>query len=186
MAKASKVTKSEKLHTEPTKIPGRIIDLKEDNSIDVDWAAASKGFGSMDVNFLAGVSSQLANLGSDPSRLDANAVAFLASIVAGVAPRDTTEALLATQMAAIHNSVILMTTRLTRARTIAEQDSAERALNKLARTFALQVEGLARYRNGGRPKVVVEHVTVAGGDYLMDNTVEQKPEPVQEQLPELN
>ena len=126
------------------------------------------------------------NLVSDPSRPDANAVAFLASIVAGVAPSDTTEALLATQMAAVHNSVILMTTRLRNARTVGEQDSAERALNKLARTFALQVESLARYRNGGRQKVVVEHVTVAGGDYLMDDSVDQKPEPVPEQLPEMN
>ena len=61
MAKASKVTESEKPQTVATKIPGRIIDLNENNCLDVDWAAASKGFGSMDVNFLLGVSSQLAN-----------------------------------------------------------------------------------------------------------------------------
>jgi hypothetical protein len=40
---------------------------------------------------------------------------------------------------------------------IQQQDSAERAFNKLARTFAAQVEALKRYRTGGQQKVTVEH-----------------------------
>ena len=45
--------------------------------------------------------------------------------------------------------------------TLHQQDSAERALNKLARTFASQVEALKRYRTGGEQKVTVQHVTVS-------------------------
>jgi hypothetical protein len=44
-----------------------------------------------------------------------------------------------------------------------QQDSAERAFNKLARTFAAQVEALKRYRSGGEQTVRVEHVTVNEG-----------------------
>jgi hypothetical protein len=50
--------------------------------------------------------------------------------------------------------------RLLNARNIPERDSSERTLNKLARTFAAQVEALKRYRTGGDQKVTVEHVTV--------------------------
>jgi hypothetical protein len=40
---------------------------------------------------------------------------------------------------------------------------AERAFNKLARTFAAQVEALKRYRTRGQQRVTVEHVTVNAG-----------------------
>jgi hypothetical protein len=36
----------------------------------------------------------------------------------------------------------------------------ERALNRLARTFAAQVETLKKYRTGGEQKVTVQHVSV--------------------------
>jgi hypothetical protein len=42
--------------------------------------------------------------------------------------------------------------RLADVETIAQQDSAKRALNKLARTFAMQMEALKRYRTGGEQK----------------------------------
>ena len=53
---------------------------------------------------------------------------------------------------------------------IRQQDSAERAFNKLARTFAAQVEALKRYRSGGEQTVRVEHVTVnEGGQAIVGN-----------------
>jgi hypothetical protein len=50
--------------------------------------------------------------------------------------------------------------RLNHVENIPQQDSAERAFNKLARTFTTQMEALKRYRTGGQQKVTVEHVTV--------------------------
>lgn len=41
--------------------------------------------------------------------------------------------------------------------------SAERAFNKLARTFTTQLEALKRYRSKGDQTVRVEHVTVNEG-----------------------
>ena len=53
--------------------------------------------------------------------------------------------------------------RLAHVDNIPQQDSAERAFNKLTRTFTAQVEALKRYRTGGEQKVTVQHVTVNEG-----------------------
>ena len=42
-------------------------------------------------------------------------------------------------------------------------DMQERALNRLARTFAAQMEALKRYRSKGEQRVYVERVTVNEG-----------------------
>ena len=57
--------------------------------------------------------------------------------------------MLAAQMAVIHTATMTFARRLANVETIEQQDSAERALNKLARTFAMQMEALKRYRTGG-------------------------------------
>jgi hypothetical protein len=78
--------------------------------------------------------------------------------------------MLAAQMAAVHNATMILARRLNHVDNIPQQDSAERAFNKLARTFAAQVEALKRYRTGGQQKVTVEHVTVnAGGQAIVGN-----------------
>jgi len=60
--------------------------------------------------------------------------------------------------------------RLAHVENIPQQDSAERAFNKLARTFAAQVEALKRYRSGGEQTVRVEHVTAnEGGQAIVGN-----------------
>ena len=60
--------------------------------------------------------------------------------------------------------------RLAHVENIHQQDSAERAFNKLTRTFAAQVEALKRYRSGGEQKVIVQHVNVGeGGQAFVGN-----------------
>ena len=57
-----------------------------------------------------------------------------------------------------------------RQRTLAQQDAAERALNKTARTFAAQMDSLKRYRSKGQQLVRVERVTVEdGGQAIVEN-----------------
>jgi hypothetical protein len=53
--------------------------------------------------------------------------------------------------------------------------TAERVFNKLARTFAVQVEALKRYRTGGEQKVTVQHVTVNEGGQAIVGTVSPAP-----------
>jgi hypothetical protein len=57
----------------------------------------------------------------------------MVSVVKGIEPRDQTT--LAAQMAGIHKTIMTFTRRLSNVETIQQQDSAERALNKLARTL---------------------------------------------------
>ena len=94
----------------------------------------------------------------------------MASIVRGIEPQDQIEAMLASQMAAVHLATMTFARRLAHVDNIPQQDSAERAFNKLARTFAAQVEALKKYRTGGQQHVTVKHVTVnEGGQAIVGN-----------------
>jgi hypothetical protein len=80
--------------------------------------------------------------------------------------------MLAAQMATVHMATMTFARRLNHVDNIPQQDSAERAFNKLARTFATQMEALKRYRSGGQQKVVVEHVHVnEGGQAIVGNVM---------------
>jgi len=124
--------------------------------------------GTCDPHFRTGVQNQIAIIGAHGRAIDEDASNFLLSVVRGVQPRDELEAMLAVQMGAIHQATMMMARRLNHVETIPQQDAAERALNKLARTYATQMEALKRYRTGGHQKVTVEHVTVnAGGQAIV-------------------
>ena len=130
----------------------------------------SKAVGTDDPDFLGGILIQLANVASKGQTVDAGAVNFMLSMVKGVEPRDQIEAMLAAQMAAVHNATMTFARRLNNVENIPQQDSAERAFNKLARTFTAQVEALKRYRSAGEQTVRVEHVTVNdGGQAIVGN-----------------
>jgi hypothetical protein len=128
-------------------------------------------FGTRDDDFLKGILTQLALVGSKGSKLDEDGINFMRAVVTGIEPRDQVEALLAAQMAVVHNAIMTFARRLASVETIPQQDSAERAFNKLARTFAAQVEALKRYRSGGEQTVRVEHVTVNAGGQAIVGTV---------------
>ena len=94
--------------------------------------------GTGDHEFACGLLAQFADVARSGIRL-ATIELFL-SIVHGIDPKDETEALLAAQMAEIHNATMVAARRLKHVETIPQQDSASTMLNKLARTFAAQVE----------------------------------------------
>ena len=130
----------------------------------------AKAVGTDDIEFLSGILIQLANVASKGQAVDAGAVNYMLSMVKGVEPRDQIEAMLAAQMAAVHNATMTFARRLHHVDNIPQQDSAERAFNKLARTFTAQVEALKRYRSAGEQTVRVEHVTVnEGGQAIVGN-----------------
>jgi hypothetical protein len=92
------------------------------------------------------------------------------AVVKGTEPRDQIEAMLGAQMAAVHNATMTFARRLAHVELVVQQDSAQNAFNKLARTFAAQVEALKRYRSGGEQKMTVQHVHVAeGGQAIVGN-----------------
>ena len=132
-----------------------------------------ESLGTADHDFLDGVIQNLANVGSPNSGVDERGLNFLLAMVRGVEPRDQVETMLAAQMAVVHDASMSMARRLARAETITQQDAAERALNKLARTFTAQVEALKRYRTGGEQRVKVEHVHVHEGGQAIVGAVTQ-------------
>jgi hypothetical protein len=88
---------------------------------------------------------------------------FLLSIIRDLRPRDPVESMLAVQMAATHVATIRAGRRLAHCETLPQVEAHYTGFNKLARTFAAQVEALRKHRNGGKQTVIVQHVNVADG-----------------------
>jgi hypothetical protein len=129
-----------------------------------------KAIGSTDGDFLVGLTKQLVNAGSQSPKADEHGINFMLAVVKGIEPRDQVEAMLAAQMAAVHMATMTFARRLAHIENIPQQDSASNVFNKLARTFAAQVEALKRYRSGGEQKMTVQHVHVAeGGQAIVGN-----------------
>jgi hypothetical protein len=80
------------------------------------------------------------------------------AVIEGIEPRDQIEAMLAAQMAAVHMASMMFARRLAHVDDIPQQDSAERAFNKLMRTFAAQVPALKEYRSKGEQKMTIQHL----------------------------
>jgi hypothetical protein len=138
-------------------------------------ALLMEAFASADEDFVNGIVSQLANASAYGQDTDERGLNFMLSVIKGIEPRDQLEAMLAAQMAAVHVASMTFARRLAHVETIPQQDSAERAFNKLTRTFAMQMEALKRYRTGAEPKVTLQHVSVADGSQAIVGNVTQTP-----------
>lgn len=146
----------------------------------IGCALLMQAIGTTDADFLNGFLYQLADAASRGSKSDEQRINFMLSVVEGIKPRDHIEAMLAAQMAAVHMATMAVAGQLANAENIAQQDSAERAFGKLARTFSAQTEALKRYRTGGEQKVTVQHVTVGeGGQAIVGNVTQDTRRPNQ-------
>ena len=131
-------------------------------------ALLMKAIGTTSPDFVSPFIGQLADAASKGSAVDEEGTNFMLAVVKAIEPKDEIEAMLAAQMAAVHMATMTFARRLNHVDNIPQQDSAERAFNKLTRTFATQMEALKRYRTSGQQKVTVEHVTVnAGGQAIV-------------------
>ncbi|WP_139212282.1 YjbH domain-containing protein [Jannaschia pohangensis] len=156
------------------KPPSVGLDWRPDNTLNLslsgDWARIFKASGNVSVS--NGLMAQAAILGSQGKRTDQEATNFVTGYVDAMAPQDAAEALLLTQMAATHQATLMLARRRNDAETLPQQDAAERALNKLARTYAAQMETLKRYRSKGQQTVRVERVNVESGGQAIVGNVE--------------
>ena len=155
-------------------------------SVDVDHphpvtgcVLLAEALGSCDFDFSGGLQRQLANAAQRGGKISEDDLNFLIAVVKDIKPRDQLEAMLAAQMAVTHGAIMTFARRLGNVETLEQQDSAERAFNKLARTFAMQLEALKRYRSGGEQKVTVQHVTVSDGGQAIVGHVTQSARPSQ-------
>jgi hypothetical protein len=143
------------------------------------FALLENATGIHDIEVLLVLLDQLGNAASTGKEISELKLNAMLSTVKSIQPRDQLEAMLAAQMAATHNAVMTFARRLNHVDNIPQQDSAERAFNKLCRTFAAQLEALKRYRSAGEQTVRVEHVTVnEGGQAIVGNvTARGRPSP---------
>jgi hypothetical protein len=145
--------------------------LLEHNDGAIACSLLREALGSASDDFVDGLLIQLAN--ASPKSLDNSELHFALSVIKSVKPNDQLETMLTAQMVVTHMALMRFARKLERAETILEQDSAERAFNKLARTFAAQLEALKRYRTGGEQRVAVQHVSVSdGGQAIVGNVLE--------------
>ena len=85
------------------------------------------------------------------------------SLFKGLEPQDQVEAMLATQMVVTHNFLMSLIREGHRSNNEIRTEMFANIASKFARVFTAQVEALGRYRNKGKQKIVVEHVTVNEG-----------------------
>ena len=90
------------------------------------------------------------------------------AMVEAIAPRDELEAALAVQMAGCHALTMEMLGQARQAENLEYLGASGGLAVKLARTFTLQIEALAKLRGGGQQKVEVRHVHVNGNAIVGD------------------
>jgi hypothetical protein len=148
------------------KLPGKngsaAIELEHPHP-GVAKAALLDALGSNSEDFAAGIINQLAAVNFQGSGASEGELNFFFSVIKGVSPRDQIEGMLAAQMAVVHAASMSYACRLARAENMMEDDIAERALNRLSRTFVALDEAFRRHRTGGELKVAVQHVSVGEG-----------------------
>jgi hypothetical protein len=157
----------------------------EDNKVSIDHPDELIGrlliqnaLGTLDAPFMYGLLNQLAVATSGGPTIDQDELNFMVSVIKGIEPRDQVEAMLAAQMAGIHMATMRFIKQLPQIKSLPQQDAAERAINKFARTFVSQMEALKRYRTGGEQKVTVQHVSVSeGGQAIVGNVTQNSPQP---------
>ena len=133
------------------------------------YAVLTESFGSADLDFISGLLSQLPFSSKDPQVAEGE-LNFALSVIRSIGPRDQLEMMLAAQMAASH----LLAMRSARSNMTTQSRIGEQiydsAFNKSARTFAMQLDALKRYRTGGEQKITVQHVqNVSAGQAIVGN-----------------
>lgn len=137
---------------------------------EVAGAVVMKAVGITDQHLYTAMISQVTNALSRGQDADVSELNAAIAMVAGIAPRDNLEAMLAFQMATVHVLSLRHARSMVNSETIVQLDVQERVVNKLMRTFTTQMEALRKHRNGGNQKVVVEHVYVGeGGQAIIGN-----------------
>jgi hypothetical protein len=153
-----------------------MVEVREDGSIGLNCEPIlKKALGTTDDFFVQGIIRQL--IRSTPNgRVDEDQLNFMLSFIKDINSRNPLESMLAAQMVTVHVATMTLGRRLADAESLPELDSAERALNKLARTFTIQMEALQRYRSGGEQTVTVQHVSVnEGGQAIVGNVTQAPP-----------
>lgn len=168
-----------------TRTPGpgmKIANIRRDDgglnvSIEVDHPEPSLGhelisaaIGSECGDFTRGTLEALTMAAQKGEGVDERLMNYALSMVYGMHPKDQLEATLGVQMAAVQIATMKAAACLGASKSTQAMEAHERIFNRLARTFAAQMEALKRYRSKGEQRVYVERVNVEkGGQAIVGN-----------------
>jgi hypothetical protein len=118
--------------------------------------------GTRSADWMNGLVGGLVNVGGGFAEGDASAQTLLEGIafLNGVAPRDEVEAALGSQMFAVHRACMTLARRMAGSELRDQYRDYGNLLVKTTRTYAAQVEALAKLRSGGKQQVEVRYVYV--------------------------
>ena len=143
--------------------------------------AHMRAFGTKEPDFFFGLLQQIVNAGSKGKYPDEPGVKFMLAFIRSRQPRDEFEATFLSQMAATQLAIMRFANRLAHAETLQAQDSAERTLNKLMRTFNMQVEAFQHCRfvnekmafversSANESQAITENITLSGRESGEEN-----------------
>lgn len=118
----------------------------------------SGAFLSLVVHEIKGIAFEKTTGAPDPVVVNA-CIAMLASLK----PQNEAEVLLGLQMFRVHRAMGTAASKLNAATMMPQWQASEQAMNRLGRTYVLQMEALKRLRSTGEQRVVVQRVNVAEG-----------------------
>ncbi|MBR0731144.1 hypothetical protein M2189_000237 [Bradyrhizobium japonicum] len=129
--------------------------------------------GAVDRDALHGILKQLVKASAIGHKPDEANLAFMVSMIRSIAPKDSIETMLVSQMVSVHVAAMRCACRLACTDDLAQHESATRALTRLSRTFAAQVEALSRHRNSNERAITVQNLSVQDGGRAIVGNVTQ-------------
>jgi hypothetical protein len=120
--------------------------------------------------------SQLVAVNDDGGEADIHRINFMLSVIKGLKPKNQLVAMLGAQTAAVHLAMMASACRMLSSECI-QQDTAEGAFNRLARTFCAQVECLQSCQASG-PQIVQNVSIGEGGQAIVANVNQPTNEPM--------
>lgn len=140
---------------------GAQVEVNEEDVIN-----AMADFGSCDPDFAISFVTQLANLSVKGKKFDIATIRFSISFVRGLRPRDQISAWLGFHMVAAHLSGLINLNRINQAQFAEfnqQEENADRAVSRIARTSMALVDAFDRHQSGGEQKVTIRHMTAKEG-----------------------
>lgn len=129
--------------------------------------------GAVDRDALHGILKQLVKASAIGHKPDEANLAFMVSMIRSIAPKDSLEAMLVSQMVCVHMAAMRCACRLACTDDLAQQEGITRALTRLTRTFAAQIEALGRHRGNDERAITVQNLSVQDGGKAIVGNVTQ-------------
>lgn len=133
----------------------------------------AEALGAVDRDALHGMLRQLVKASAIGQKPDEANLAFMISTIKSIAPKDSIEAMLVSQMVSVHVAAMRCACRLACTDDLPQQESVARAMTRLCRTFAAQVEALGRHRNSDERAITVQNLSVQDGGRAIVGNVTQ-------------